>query len=102
MSRELEDVQPNFIGETGVVEPNPAAIDAATDTRHLFITNVAANSPIFGSTVLSIGLTETSDCHADSRATLQALIETTGSLTTAPTAVNALITAAKAGGLAGS
>jgi len=96
------DIRTNFSGETAVVEPNPAAINAATDTRSLFITNAVANSPIFGSTILAIATTEGANCHADSRATIQALIETTGSLTTAPTAVNALITAAKAGGLAGS
>jgi hypothetical protein len=95
------NIRTNFVAEAGVTEINPAAVNAATDTRHLFVSNAVANSPVFGSTVLSIALTEGQDCDADSRGTLQALIETTGSLTTAPTAAIATITAAKAGGLAG-
>ena len=90
----------DMYSELSGIPADPAAMDATTDTRTL-INGVATDSAIFGNVVLSIALDEGSNCDADARATLNALVKTTGALTTAPTGVIAVTTAAKAGGLAG-
>ena len=85
------NIHTDSVAEAGFVEANPAAIDAVYDTRSLFLTD--AQTPVFGYTTLAIALTEGTNCDADSRVWLNALVNTTGALTAPPTALVSTTTA---------
>jgi len=95
------NIRTDFVPEAGLVEEDTGVINLVTDTRILNFNVDDTDSIVFGNVVLSIAMVEGADCDADSRGTISALIETTGALTAAPTAVIAQTTAAKGGGLAG-
>ena len=99
---DVSNIRTDRVAEAGIVETDPAAINTVTDTRALF-SNGDSQGPVFGNLALAIALTEEffgGNCDADSRVTLNALVNTTGALTTAPTAVITTTSAAKANGLA--
>ena len=97
----IPSIRTDMFPEAGTVEPNPAVTNLNTDSRSLMSNVVTTQSPPFGNVVLTVTLLEEATCDADARGTLGVIVETTGALTTAPTAVIATITAAKGGGLAG-
>ena len=75
---------------------------AVGDDRTLLNQSVATDARVVGTTTLAIALEEDGGCDADSRATINGIIKTTSSLTSAPTAsITAAISGAKANNLAG-
>lgn len=101
---DVSNIRSDLAPEAAVAETDPAAINAVTDTRVLLTLptpGAAVAGELSGATVLEVGTVEGAACDADARATLTAIIESTGALTTAPVATIAAVSAAKANGLAG-
>jgi len=96
----VSNIRTDLFPEAGTVETDNAAIDAATDTQVLVHNPVTTQTQVIGNSVLSISLLEGANCDTDSRATINALIKTTGALTAAPTATIITVPAALGSGLA--
>jgi hypothetical protein len=94
-------IRTDMIAEGAYAEDDPAAINAVNDER-LLMDATAANPRVVGDEILSIDLVEGGgDCDAGTLVTLNAVIETTGALTTAPTGTKANPIATKTSNLAG-
>lgn len=97
---DVSNIRTDLFPEAGTVETDGAAINAATDTQVLVHNPVTTQTQVIGNSVLSISLLEGANCDTDSRATINALIKTTGALTAAPTATIITVPAALGSGLA--
>ena len=94
------NIRTDMVPEAALTESNPGIINLVTDTRVLTANDAADVETVYGNVVLAVGTADGADCSADARATINAIIETTGALTAAPTATISAVSAAGANGLA--